>query len=191
MNQNKIANIFNNYFLSIAHSINSDNNKHIHTSMTNSINYLANSFRRHFAKISWQYASTYEIEKIIKSLKTKSTCGYDEISNRIIKLTAPFITSPLTCICNAILKTGVFPDRLKYAIVKQILKKGSKQEISNYKTISLLTYFSKIIEKLIYARLRAHIYMNNILAQEQYGFRTHSSTGQAAFTLINSILTVI
>jgi hypothetical protein len=188
MNLNKIANIFNKYFLSIADSVNSDNNKHINTSMTNQVNYLANSFRR---PISWQYASTYEIEKIVKSLKTKNTFGYDEISNWIIKLTAPFIISPLTYICNAVLSTGVFPDRLKYAIVKPIFKKGNKQEISNYRPISLLTSFSKIIGKLIYARLHAHIDMNNILVQEQYGFRTHSSTEQAAFTLINSILTAM
>jgi len=99
--------------------------------MTNPINYLANSFTRHFAKISWQYASTYEIEKIIKSLRTKNTCGYDEISNWIIKLTAPLIISPLTYICNAVLSTCVFPDRLKYTIVKPIFMKGNKQEISN------------------------------------------------------------
>jgi hypothetical protein len=191
INQNKIANIFNNYFLLIADSINLGNNKHINTSMTNPINYLANSFRRPFAKISWQYASTYEIEKVINSLKTKNTCGYDEISNRIIKLTAPYIISPLTYICNAVLSTGVSPDRLKYAIVKPIFRKGNKQEISNYRPISLLTSSSKIIEKLIYARLHAHIDMNNISAQEQYGFRTHSSTEQAAFTLINSILTAM
>jgi hypothetical protein len=96
INKNKIANFLNNYFLSIADSVNSDTNKHINTSMTNPISYLANSFRRPFAKISWQYASTYEIEKIIKSLRTKNACGYDEISNQIIKLTAPFIISPLT-----------------------------------------------------------------------------------------------
>jgi hypothetical protein len=68
--------------------------------------------------MSWQYAYTYEIDKIIKSLKTKNTAGYDEISNRILKLRAPLIISPLTCICNAVLSTGVFPDKLKYAIVK-------------------------------------------------------------------------
>jgi len=50
MNQNKIANIFNIYFLLIADSINSGNNKHINTSMTNPINYLANSFRRPLQK---------------------------------------------------------------------------------------------------------------------------------------------
>ena len=51
-----------------------------------------------------------KLKKIIKSLKTKNTCGYDEISNRIMKLTAPFIIAPLTYSCNAVLGTGVFPD---------------------------------------------------------------------------------
>jgi len=92
---------------------------------------------------------------------------------------------------NAVLSTGVFPDRLKYAIVKPIFKKGNKQEISNYRPISLLTSFSKITEKLIYARLHSHMDMNNILVQEQYGFNIHSSTEQAAFTLMNSILTAM
>jgi len=61
INQNKIANIFNNYFISIADAINSDNSKHINTNVTNLISYLTNKFRRPFAKISWQDASTYEI----------------------------------------------------------------------------------------------------------------------------------
>ena len=134
---NKIANIFNNYFISIADTVNADNNKHINTSMTNPINYLTNNFRRPFPKISWQYASTYEFEKIIKSLRTKNTCGYDEISNRIIKLTALFIIAQLMYICNAVLSTGVFPDKLNYAVVKSVFKKGNKQEISNYRPISL------------------------------------------------------
>jgi len=67
----------------------------------------------------------------MKSLRTKNTCGYDEITNHIIKLIAPFIISSLTYICNAVLSTGVFPYRLKYAVVKPIFKKGNKQEISN------------------------------------------------------------
>jgi len=62
-NQNKIANIFNSYFLSIKDSINANNNKHINSHMINPINYLANNFRRPFTKISWQSASTYKIEK--------------------------------------------------------------------------------------------------------------------------------
>jgi len=143
--------------------------------MTNPINHLTNNFRRPFPKISWQYASTYEIEKIIKSSRTKNRCGYNEISNHIIKLTAPFIISTLTYICNAVVSTGVFPGRLKYAEAKPIFKKGNKQEITNYRPITLLTSFFKIIEKRIYARLHAHIdriiswYRNSM----DFGFTPH------------------
>jgi len=118
--------------------------------------------------MSWHYASTYEIEKIIKSLKSKNTVGYDEISTIILKLSAPFIISPLTYICNAILYIGIFPDRLKYAIIKPIFKKGDDKDITNYRPISLLTTFSKIIEKLIYATLLDHITTSSILVNEQY-----------------------
>jgi hypothetical protein len=122
--------------------------------------------------MSWHYLSTDESEKIIKSLKSKNTGGYDEISIRILKLSAPYIVFPLTCICNAILNTGIFPDRLKYAIIKPVFKKGDDQDITNYRPISLFTSFSKVIEKLIYVRLLDHITTNSILINKQYGFRT-------------------
>jgi hypothetical protein len=52
-------------------------------------------------------------------------------------------------ISNAILRTGIFPDRLKYVLVKPVFKKENREEISHYRPISLLTSFSKIIDKLI------------------------------------------
>jgi exonuclease III len=70
-NQNTIANIFNSYFPPIAESLNSGNNKHINVKEPNPISYLINSFCRPFPKMCWHYASTYEIGKIIKSLKSK------------------------------------------------------------------------------------------------------------------------
>ena len=75
MNQNTIANIFNSYFLSIADSLKSGNNTHTNIKDTNQISYLINSFHRPFPKMSWHYASTHEIENIIKSLKSKNTGG--------------------------------------------------------------------------------------------------------------------
>ena len=67
----------------------------------------------------------YELEKIIKSLNSKNSHGYDRISNKIIKASLPFIISPLTYIyiCNEILKTGIFPDRLKYTKSNKFSKK--------------------------------------------------------------------
>ena len=190
-NQHKIANIFNHYFLSVADASLGNMNNGVNSTMDNPISYLYKFYNKPFAKINWQYVSTYEIKNIIKSLKPKNTFGYDEISNRVIKLSSPFITSPLTYICNAALKSGVFPDRLKYAIVKPIHKKGSKMDIANYRPISILTSFSKIFEKIIYNRLHTHLEINNILVHEQFGFRMHHSTEQAAFSLINCILTAI
>jgi hypothetical protein len=76
-------------------------------------------------------------------------------------------------------------------MVKPVFKKRKSHEISNYRPISLLTSFSKIIEKFIYTTFITHIEANNLLVQEQYGFRTHSSTEKASFTLINNILTAM
>ena len=102
----------------------------------------------------------------------------------ILKLSAPFITSPLTYICNKSLSTGTFPERLKYALIRPVYKKGDKHLVTNYRPISLLTSFSKIFEKLIFTRLYKHLYTNGILAKEQYGFRSNSSTQNAAYDII-------
>ena len=86
------------------------------------------------------------------------------------------------------LSVGIFPDRLKYAVVKQILKNGDKSDVSNYRPISLLPAFSKVFEKVIYVRLYQHLANNNILIDEQFGFRPKSSTTAAAYNLINEVL---
>jgi hypothetical protein len=124
-NQPTIANLFKSYFPSIAKSLNLGNNKLTNIKEPNPLCYLINSFHRPFPKLNWHYASTcMVIEQIVKSLKSKNTSGYDEISTQIIKLSAPYIISPLTYICNVILNTGIFPDRLKYTIIKPIFKKA-------------------------------------------------------------------
>jgi len=80
------------------------------------------------------------------------------------------------------------PTRLKYATVKPLLKKGDKENIANYRPISLQTSFSKVFERLIYDRLLKHIENNNILAVEQFNFRT--STEKASYKLTGDILNV-
>ena len=51
------------------------------------------------------------------------------------------------------LSTRIFPDRLKYAVVKPIFRNGDKFDVSNYSPISLLPAFSKVLEKVIYVRI--------------------------------------
>jgi len=56
----------------------------------------------------------HEIGTIIHSLKCKDSYGYDEISSRILKISAPYVLSPLIYIFNKLLSTGIFPERLKF-----------------------------------------------------------------------------
>jgi len=94
-------------------------------------NYLITNFDSMFSRINWIHATTYEINKILISLKTKNSYGYDGIPIKILKLSAPFIISPITYICNKSLSSGVFPERLKYAIIKPVYKKGDKLVTTN------------------------------------------------------------
>ena len=94
----------------------------------------------------------------------------------------------ITYISNKILSTGVFPDRLKFSEVKPLYKKCNTSDFSNYRPISLLTSFSKVIEKLIHKRLYHYLDQQKVFVNEQYGFRQKTSTETAAFSLLNTIL---
>ena len=73
-NQNEIAITMKNYFLSVADSIITDNNKHVDTA--GSMKYLSDNFKKKpFTAMNWHYATIYEIEKIIKSLNKKIHVG--------------------------------------------------------------------------------------------------------------------
>ena len=87
--------------------------------------------------------------------------------------------------------SGTFPTRLKYATVKPLLKKGDKESVANYRPISLLTSFSKVFDRIIYERLLKHIETNNILAVEQFSFRTSSSTEKASYKLTDNVLNAL
>jgi hypothetical protein len=78
-NQDDMANIFNNYFLSVADLLNKDNKSN--DKNTNPLHYPPNFIKEPDNKMEWKYATTYELEKIIRSLKTKNSCGHEEISN--------------------------------------------------------------------------------------------------------------
>jgi len=185
---------FNKYFLSIADKITNDvryKNRESCKTLKSPTHYLAKLFHKPFPNIQCHNTSTKEIEKIIKSLNLKKSYGYDEISTEILKISAPFISSPLTYICNRSILYGIFPTRLKYSLIKPIYKKGDRENAANYRPISLLTAFSKVFEKIIYNRLIQHIETNNILRDAQFGFRTFSSTEKASYKLINGILNAL
>ena len=148
------------------------------------------SFKNPFPNINLKSTSAREIENIIKSLKLKNSSGYDEISTKLVKICSPFISSPLAHICNKSLSSGIFPDRLKYAIVIPLFKKCDKAKTSNYRPISTSSSFSKILEKVMYNQLQEHLNKYNNLA-EHFGFRADSTTNKAMYKLINETLNAL
>jgi len=91
-----------------------------------------------------------------------------------------YVTNPLS--------SGIFPDHLKYAIVKPLFKKGDKSKISNYRPVSILSSFSNVLEKVMYNQLQEHLHKKGVLAEEQFGFRSDPTTHKARYKLINETL---
>jgi hypothetical protein len=114
--------------------------------------------------------SESEIEKVVKNLKGKSSSGFDDVTESIVKKCVQFIKKPLADICNTSFTSDTFPEILKVAIVKPLHKKGDTGEVQNYRPVSLLSVFSKIIEKLMYCRVMAFVTKNDILNDAQHGF---------------------
>jgi len=130
-----------------------------------------------------------EIRGIINSMKPKNSSGYDGMSTKILKLCGSQISKPLAFIIDKSIKTGVFLECLKYAVITPLHKRGDVSDMANYRpTISLLPVFSKIFEKAMHSRLNQHLQTNNILGTEQYGFRKGLLTEQATYSLTNNIL---
>ena len=80
---------------------------------------------------------------------------------------------------------------MKYSEIKPLLKKGDNLNISNYRPISILTSFSKVLEKVVFTQLYEHCSKLNILVDEQFGFRNKLATTDAIFKLINETQTAL
>jgi len=132
--------------------------------MDNHTRFMEQAFTTPYPSMGCKCTTTEEIEQVIKSLKTKNSYGYDEISTKILKIIRPFISSPTNYICNKMLFWGVFPDGLKYAIIKPLHKNEDGCEVSNYRSVSLLTSFSKIFETVMQRRILKHITNHNLFS---------------------------
>jgi hypothetical protein len=191
--QQDIADTFNKYFSSIIDKISTNviNNKTDKENFLTFHHYLEQNLSNIPPPLVIKTFSTKEVTSIIKTLKTKIFYGYDEISTKILKLSATYICSPLTHILNKSILSGIFPDYMKYSIVQPIYKKGDKTNPTNYRPISLLTSFSKVFEKAIYTRITDHLYTYKLLVGNQFGFRKGTATEDAILKLSNKILNAL
>ena len=112
-----------------------------------------------------------EILEATKLLKDKKTPDHTGISTNFIKQTIQAFINPFHHILNLSFTTGKVPMQFKIAKVIPIFKAGDKSQMDNYRPISLLSSFSKIMEKIIAARLLDFLDNNKILSKWHFGFR--------------------
>jgi len=111
-------------------------------------------------KIMLYECSEIEVSELISRFSTSKACGPFSIPSKILKEFDSFFIPPITAIINKSLKEGVFPSKLKLAMVIPIFKKGDKTKCPNYRQISLLSNISKIFERIMYNRIESFLNAN-------------------------------
>ena len=181
----EIANKFNTLFT------------HIGPNQSKNINYTGDKTYKTYLKepnkvsLKFEKVSETNVMQIINNLPNKNSCGFDGISTIVMKSIKNVILKPLTLIINQIINTGVFPNKLKIAKITPIFKKDDRTLFTNYRPISLLPIFSKVIEKVISIQINDFFVENKLFFNHQYGFRSGHSTELAALELTDRIITAL
>jgi exonuclease III len=136
----------------------------------------------------FQPTSAEEIIKALFSLRSSSSSGEDGISSNILKKCISPLMNPLCHLFNASLKLGMFPNIYKKAKVIPVYKKGDTSMITNYRPISLLCTFGKILERLVFWRISSFLESSRVFRNNQYGFRQNRSTIDCVESHLNEVI---
>ena len=121
------------------------------------------------------------MEAAVESLKSGKAPEIDYIPSELIKHGGNITIDVLTKICNKIWQTGQWPTTWTPSLVITLPKKGNLQQCSNCRTISLISHPSKVMLKVLLNRQKPQA--ENIIAEEQAGFREGRSTTEQIFNL--------
>ena len=113
--------------------------------------------------------------EILKSLNPSKSIGPDGIHPRILKETSDILAFPLHLIFRSSLQHGMIPNEWKIAHVTPVHKKGSKHSKENYRPISLTSIVCRVMERILKNKIVDHLERNDLLSNEQYGFRSKRS----------------
>ena len=181
-NPTEIANVFNDFFVNIGSNLSSTIN-------TNDDNF---TFKQYLQTPSTSTCilnniCENDVLKLIHEMDNKSSSGNDCISNKMLKYIKNEISKAVALIINQMLNSGIFPNRLKISKIIPVYKKGNANLLNNYRPISLLPTISKIFERVIYNQLYNYFIDNQLLSEQQYGFRAKHSTELAVLKLVDYI----
>ena len=166
-NPEETANLLNNYFYSMFNQPLSQEDYDAHpVPNTTSCNPLGDIT-----------VSPDDVRRILLSLDDNKATGPDRIPATLLKCCAPYISSSLSDLFNKSLSSGKIPAEWKVSNIIPIPKGGVKNDVSNFRPISLLPIVSKVLERCIYDQIINHV--SSQLHNLQFGFlRGRSTTSQ-------------
>ena len=111
------------------------------------------------------------IQKLLSGLNPSKATGADGLPPRVLKELATQIAPILTMIYRVSLRTGKVPSDWRQALVTPLFKKGEQYEPINYRPVSLTSIPCKLLEHIIVSNMMKHFDDQNILCNQQHGFR--------------------
>jgi hypothetical protein len=177
----EIANAFNKYFTTIGTTL-ADK---IPNSSTSYEYFMPTPPRFSFGIVP---TSANEIIQTTNLLRASFSTGFDDISPPVAKLSITAIAAPLCSIINSSFNTGEVPTLLKMAKIIPIYKAGERDRLNNYRPISVLSFFSTILEKLMSNRVIEYLNKYSLLSSTQYGFQRGLSTYMALLDMQSNIV---
>ena len=178
-----IARIFNEFYTNVATNLDND----LPPATIDPLSFLEGDYPTSMIVPPVQ---PHDVIRVINSLKNKNS-NVQELSVSILKLNSQFFALPLSTLFNQSINNGKFPQQLKHATVIPIHKKASKEEIGNYRPISLLSNISKIFEKLMKEFLLNYLETRKIISLSQFGFRSGLNTFDALRTFSEAIYSTL
>ena len=143
------------------------------------------------ALAEFQPISNEELTLVLSEINKKE-CEADPIPIKLLVQVICEVTPIIKFIVNDSLKRGIFPDSIKNALVRPVIKdeNGDVNSLKNYRPISNLPFVSKILEKCVQKQLSQHLELNNLHAKHQSGYRSNHSCETATLTMYNDLLCI-
>lgn len=127
----------------------------------------------------------------VRELRSSSAPGVDNIPPLIIKNNFDLLKAPLLHLINRSIVSGIYPSSFKLGKVIPIFKGGQKDQMCNFRPITLSNALAKLLEKCVRRQLENYLYEFNLLFNRQFGFRTDKNANDALFSLTSEIHNLI